>query len=121
MSKLAADEIQALVAQGRKHCMVFLKPGPTRDHDEATAQRIQLEHLQHLFALVAEGKLVVNGPLMGRDDILGVSIYDSGDRAAVEAWVRADPAVVAGRLVYEIHDWFAIDGHGYPSSGAGQL
>ena len=115
MPEITPAFIQSQIQRGRKHCLVLLKRGPNRDQDDATADRLQMEHLTHLFTRIQEGALVVNGPVMGHGEIVGISIYESADRAEVEAMVRADPAVTAGRLTYEILDWFSIDGFGYPA------
>jgi uncharacterized protein YciI len=114
MTAITPEFIQSQVARGRKHCLVFLKRGPTRNQDEPTANRLQLEHLTHLFGLMTSNHLAVNGPVMGHDEIVGISIYESADRDTVEAFVKADPAVAAGRLSYEILEWFGIDGLGFP-------
>jgi uncharacterized protein YciI len=115
MTDVTPQFIQAQIARGRKHTIVFLKKGPKRDQPAAEADHLQIMHLTHLFALMLEKRLVVNGPVMGHDDIVGISLYESADRAEVEAMVKADPAVAAGRLSYDILEWFGIDGLGYPA------
>ena len=73
-----------------------------------------MEHLRYLLQLRAEGKLLVNGPVIEDPELKGVSIFNTTDREEVRRLSDADPAVKAGRLVYEIYDWFGLPGDGLP-------
>jgi len=69
-----------------------------------------MEYLRHLFSLRAEGKLLVNGPVMDDSDLRGIGIFNITDKEEVKKLLDADPAVKACRLRYEIHPWFRIPG-----------
>ena len=73
-----------------------------------------MEHLRHLFSLRAEGKLVINGPMMNDSELRGIGIFDINNREEVKKLLDANPAVKAGRLRYEIHPWFGIPGDALP-------
>ena len=49
----------------KKYVMAFLKRGPDRSQDSATAARLQNAHLQNIRRMAEEGKLVLAGPFLG--------------------------------------------------------
>lgn len=94
----------------KKYYMVFLKNGPTRDQDEATAAKIQTAHLAHMNRLAEEKKIVSAGPFDDDGDIRGIVIYSVSSMEEAEELTSEDPAVKAGRLVVEVHPWWAAVG-----------
>jgi uncharacterized protein YciI len=110
----ADDPIAARVAENRWHWLMFLMAGPRRDQDEATAERIQREHLAHMFELETSGQLTLFGPVMDAGDLRGIGVLTVATREEAEALMSGDPAVVAGRLRLEIHEWFAHPGDRLP-------
>ena len=110
MSEITPEFIESEIAMGKKYTMVFLKKGPNRDHDEKTANEIQMAHLKHLFSLRQKGILLINGPILDDNEIRGVGIYNLVNKDEVLAIASADPAVKAGRLVVEVHEWFGQPG-----------
>jgi uncharacterized protein len=109
-STITDDEIKRIIGTGKPYIMVLLKTGPKRDQDAGTSAKIQQEHLRHLLTLRAKGKLLVNGPILDDSTLRGVSIYDSTNKEEISELLESDPAVIAGRLTYEIHSWFGIPG-----------
>ncbi len=73
-----------------------------------------MEHPHYLFQLHAEGKLLINGPVVDDPDLRGMSIFNTTDKEQVQKLSEDDPAVKAGRLVYEIYSWFGIPGQCLP-------
>jgi uncharacterized protein YciI len=106
--------IKSTIASGKQYCMSFYKAGPHRNQPPAEAEKLQMEHLRHLFRLRAEGKLLVNGPITDDEELRGVSIYATSDKEDARRLLEAAPAVKAGRLTYEIHSWFGIPGDRLP-------
>jgi hypothetical protein len=49
-------QIQETVATGKGYTLVLLWRGPLRDQSEAEADRLQREHLRHLFTLRNQGE-----------------------------------------------------------------
>jgi uncharacterized protein (DUF427 family)/uncharacterized protein YciI len=103
-------QIQETVANGRGYTLVLLWEGPRRDQAEAEADRLQQEHLRHLFTLRNEGKLLLNGPVLDDSELVGIAIYAGQDRDAVRALAEADPSVKAGRLRVDVRPLFGIPG-----------
>lgn len=116
MSKgnITNEFIRQRVATGRKYCLRLFKAGHNRNQPEAEAEKIQMEHLRYLMQLRDEGKLLINGPVIDDTELRGISIFNTTDREEVMRLSDADPAVIAGRLVYEIYEWFGIPGDCLP-------
>ena len=56
------QQIRETVANGKGYTLVLLWAGPIRDQGEAEAERLQQEHLRHLFTLRNEGSCCSTGP-----------------------------------------------------------
>ena len=103
----SAEYVNARKRWARRYTLVLLHKGPASREDEARNERLQLEHLQHLVKLQSMGKLVLNGPTLVEDDILGVSVYAAALEEA-RALAEADPKVKAGYLIVEAIPWMAV-------------
>jgi uncharacterized protein len=112
--EITDELVRERVAKGRQYCARIFKAGPNRDQPPDEADRIQMEHLRYLFQLRAEGKLLINGPVIDDPVLKGISIFNTTDIEEVKKLSEADPAVKAGRLVYEIYHWFGIPGECLP-------
>jgi uncharacterized protein YciI len=99
--QLGADDIGM-----RKYVMAFLKKGPNRDQDAATAQAIQRGHMDNITRMANEGKLVIAGPFLDGGDIAGIYIFNVETVEEARALTESDPAIQAGRLVMELHPWY---------------
>jgi len=94
----------------KKYFMAFLKTGPNRDHTEEEAIEIQKGHMDHLNWLAEEKKISIAGPFADDGDIRGIVIFNVPTQEKVEELVALDPAVKAGRLILEVHPWWAAKG-----------
>jgi len=90
----------------KQYVMAFLKRGPNRNHDSATAAQLQRAHLDNIFRLADEGKLVLAGPFSDNGDVRGIYIFNVKTVEEAEALTSTDPAIQAGRLVMELHPWY---------------
>ena len=106
------DEIMKVIANGRRYILGLYTAGTSRDQDEETSSRIQQQHLEYLFKLRAEGKLILNGPLTDESPIRGICIFALEDTDEAGRLMADDPAVKAGRLSWEVHPWFGLPGDG---------
>jgi len=108
---IAYDSVQAKKlgadAYGMKpYVMAFLKAGPNRDLDSTEAARLQRAHLDNIFRMADEGKLVVAGPFMDTGSVRGIYIFNVSTLAEAEALTATDPAIKAGSLVMELRPWY---------------
>jgi uncharacterized protein len=110
MTEALDRQIQEAVANGRGYTLVLLWKGPIRDHSEAEADRLQQEHLRHLFTLRNQGSLLLNGPVLDDGELAGIGIFAGQDRDAVRTLAEADPSVEAGRLRVDVRPMFGIPG-----------
>lgn len=94
----------------KKYFLVFLKRGTVRSQDQAEAMKIQTAHLAHMDSLANIGQLDLAGPMGDDTDLRGIVVLRVPTMEAAEACVKADPAVQANRLSYEIHPWWAAVG-----------
>ncbi len=92
--------------QIKQFWFVMLTKGPHRDQDSAEAAKIQEGHIANITKLYNEGKLKVAGPFGDDGDWVGLFIFDCKTKKEVEKLVKSDPAIVAGRLEYDIHPWY---------------
>jgi acetyl esterase len=86
----------------------FLRKGPGWSPGESAENRkIQEGHLANINKMAAAGKLAVAGPFTDGGDVRGILIFRNTTLDEAKSLVAADPAVKAGRLVLELHPWFA--------------
>jgi uncharacterized protein YciI len=94
--------------------LVLLWRGP-RWSPEVTPEtrRIQEEHIGHLKAMAATGKLVIAGPVSDAPDpaLRGICLYRAGSLSEARALAERDPAVQAGRLRVEVLTWWVEKGY----------
>lgn len=98
-----AEELKA-------YYLVILKKGPHRDQDSTTAEQIQKGHMENITKMAEAGKLNVAGPFLDDGDLRGIFVFNLSSEQEVRALVDNDPAVKAGRLIYEIHPWMTAKG-----------
>ena len=94
----------------KQYFMCFLKEGPKRDQGPDEAAEIQERHLAHLSALAANRKICLAGPFADDSGIQGVVIFSTPTYEEAATLANDDPAVKAGRLVVEIHPFWAAVG-----------
>jgi uncharacterized protein YciI len=79
-------------------------------------ETLQAEHLAYRAELARQGKLVVNGPFAAQSDesYRGMSIFACDPTEAAQL-SDADPSVMAGRLEYDVMEWWVrADALGFP-------
>ena len=91
--------------------LVLLKRGPASTAESTPAtQRIQEGHMANIRKMAATGKLIVAGPFTDGGDLRGLFLFNVASKEEAQALCDQDPAVQAGRLIAEIHPWFAAKG-----------
>ena len=106
----AAPPAAAAQTEMRLYYMVFLRRGPAwtaAPTPEAT--KVSQAHRANIQRLTKEGLMVVAGPFEGTSGdraLAGIFILRVDSMEAAKTTVDTDPAVKAGRFVYEIVPWW---------------
>lgn len=106
----SAQAAAAPQTEMRMYYMVFLRRGPAwtaATTPEATA--VSRAHRANIDRLTKEGLMVVAGPFEGTSGdraLAGIFILRVASMESAKAAVESDPAVKAGRFVYEIVPWW---------------
>lgn len=94
----------------QQYFIAFLKSGPVRSQSKAEADSLQALHLAHLGRMYEEGYADISGPFGDDGEIRGITIYNVPTRVMADSLANLDPSVRAGRLVIEVHPWWAAKG-----------
>ena len=94
----------------QQYFIAFLKSGPNRSQNEAELQQLQKEHLAHLAKMYDMGFADISGPFGDDGEIRGITIYNVPTLKMADSLANADPMVKAGRLVIDVHPWWAAKG-----------
>jgi uncharacterized protein YciI len=94
------------------YTMVLLRrPAEAPQMSEDALDELQSRHLAYRAELRRQGVLVANGPLGEQTDesMRGLSIY-ACDLAEAARLSDGDPSVQAGRLAYDLFEWWVAAG-----------
>ena len=94
----------------QQYFIAFLKSGPTRSQTKKEADSLQSLHLAHLSKMYELGYADISGPFGDNGEIRGISIYNVPTLYMADSLANLDPMVKAGRLIIEIHPWWAAKG-----------
>jgi uncharacterized protein YciI len=91
--------------------VLLRRPADAPDMSDDELDALQARHLAYRADLRRQGVLVVNGPLGEQSDIAmrGLSIY-ACDLAEAARLSDGDPSVQAGRLAYDLMEWWVASG-----------
>lgn len=100
-SSLGAD------ARGmRQYVLVILKTGPNKMADGEARNAMFKGHFANMGRLAGEKKLVLAGPLDGKEGRRGIFVFNTPDIEAAQAWVATDPVIINGEMVAEYHKFY---------------
>lgn len=94
----------------QQYFIAFLKRGPNRSQSKEDVSELQKAHLSHLGKMYDLGYADISGPFGDDGDIRGITIYNVPTKKMADSLANADPMVKAGRLVIEMHPWWAAKG-----------
>ena len=94
----------------QKYFIAFLKSGPNRSQPKEEADKLQAAHMAHLGKMYELGYADISGPFDDDSDIQGITIYNVSTLKMADSLANADPMVNAGRLIIEMHPWWAAKG-----------
>ncbi|MFE5672655.1 YciI family protein [Agromyces sp. NPDC056523] len=98
--------------------VILRRPADAPDLPEAELDALQARHLAYRAELVRNGVLVANGPFDEQSDpsYRGMSVFGC-DPAEAARLSDQDPSVVAGRLAYDVMEWWVRAGSlAFPSA-----
>jgi uncharacterized protein YciI len=98
--------------------VVLRRPDDAPDMSDEELDELQARHLAYRAELRRQGTIVVNGPFGAQSDpsYRGMSIFACHPAEAARL-SDADPSVVAGRLAYDVMEWWvAADSLGFPQA-----
>ncbi|HLX92629.1 MAG TPA: YciI family protein [Puia sp.] len=90
----------------KQYFFVMLTTGPNRSQDSVTATRIQEGHMKNIRHLADLGKLVIAGPFGDDSAWKGFFIFDCKSTEEIDGYLKSDPAITSGRLLYQVHPWW---------------
>jgi uncharacterized protein YciI len=90
----------------RVYVLGLLHKGPSWSEEADTAR--------HALAsrLLEQGELVGAGPVFEDPDLLGVLVFGADSVSVARTAADADPAIVNGIFILELHPWYAAKGIG---------
>ncbi len=94
----------------QQYYMAFLKRGKNRSQSKEETDSLQKLHMEHLGKMYDMGYADISGPFGDDGDIRGITIYNVPTFEMADSLANADPMVKSGRLVIEIHPWWAAKG-----------
>jgi len=95
----------------KRYWFVLYTTGPDSTVlDSTTSADLLKAHLEHQDQQGKRGLIVMGGPFGDRSDWRGLLLYDCETKEEVEGYLRQDPFVERGKLMYEIHPWFGAVG-----------
>ena len=94
----------------QQYYIAFLKSGPDRSQSPEVADSLQALHMAHLARMYEEGYADISGPFGDDGEIRGITIYNTPTLKMADSLANMDPMVTAGRLVIEVHPWWAAKG-----------
>jgi uncharacterized protein YciI len=91
--------------------VLLRRPANAPDMPDQELGALQARHLAYRAELRRQGVVVANGPLAEQSDtaMRGLSIFACGLDEAVQL-SDADPSVQAGRLSYDLMEWWVAAG-----------
>ena len=91
--------------------VVLRRPADAPDLPEEELDALQARHLAYRAELAQQGRIVVNGPFGEQSDpsYRGMSIF-ACDPAEAAKLSDGDPSVAAGRLTYDVMEWWVRAG-----------
>jgi uncharacterized protein YciI len=104
------DEVTKDTILMQQYFIAFLKSGPNRSQSKSEADSLQALHLKHLGRMYNEGYADISGPFGDDGEIRGITIYNTPTLEMADSLANMDPMVKTGRLVIEMHPWWAAKG-----------
>ncbi|MCC2960363.1 YciI family protein [Massilia sp. IC2-278] len=90
----------------RQYVLVILKTGPNKMADAESRKKMFAGHFANMERLAAEKKLVLAGPLDGKEGRRGIFVFATPEIEEAQKLVATDPVIVQGEMVAEYHKFY---------------
>ncbi|MEW6371857.1 MAG: YciI family protein [Pseudomonadota bacterium] len=90
----------------RQFVLVILKTGPKKMEDPEARKKMFAGHFANMARLAGEKKLVLAGPLDGKEGRRGIFVFATPDIEEAQKYVALDPVIVNGEMVAEYHKFY---------------
>ena len=90
----------------RQFVLVILKTGPNKMEKGEARTKMFEGHFANMGKLAAEKKLVLAGPLDGKEGRRGIFVFNTPDIEAAKTWVATDPVIINGEMEAEYHKFY---------------
>jgi uncharacterized protein YciI len=87
--------------------LVVFRPGPSWREGRPIGEQPLGAHGQYMLSLYTKGILKMAGPFS--DNGGGAVVFNANSEEAARAVVAADPAVISGVFVADLHPWALVD------------
>jgi uncharacterized protein YciI len=95
--------MQAAQSEHSHFVFKLIPPRPTFGLDMSGEERATMgAHVAYWSARMEEGKIILFGPVQGRDGFWGLGVIVADSEVEARALGDADPAVTSGMATYEI-------------------
>ena len=90
----------------RQYLLVILKTGPSKMPAGDARTKMFEGHFANMGKLAGEKKLVLAGPLDGKEGRRGIFVFNTPDIDTARTWVATDPVIINGEMVAEYHKFY---------------
>lgn len=90
----------------RPYVLVILKTGPKKMAAGEERNTMFRGHFANMGKLAGEKKLVLAGPLDGKEGRRGIFVFNTPDIDTAKTWVATDPVIVNGEMEAEYHKFY---------------
>jgi hypothetical protein len=111
MITITDEFMMQMVATFKNYTLVFLRSGPK--FNEPGAEKIVREHARRNFSLRSEGIMPIVCPVSDGSGVCGMGIFNA-DVETTKEIMNADPGVMEGVFVYEVHPCRSFPGDKLP-------
>ena len=90
----------------RQYVLVILKTGHSKMPAGDARTKMFEGHFANMGKLAGEKKLVLAGPLDGKEGRRGIFVFNTPDIDTARTWVATDPVIINGEMVAEYHKFY---------------
>ena len=92
----------------KRYILVILKTGPDTTSTKEELEQLFRGHMDNITRLSDQGKLVVAGPMSGKNErgYRGIFILNTNDEQEAREMLSGDPAITKGVFEAELYPWY---------------